>query len=416
MADIQIQKRRNPKTDRKEAYRTLRWHDPVTRKRKAKSLGFVSAKEAAEALQMLEAQLLVQSQAASGSRVGSRRRAAPARSPAPQAPHSPREPAASQAPTLRDWLEAHYLPMFKVDHSDAYIRQECLSASWLAELLGHHPIDVISLMHIDRYKHHRLTTPVVRTGKPAAPGTVNIELGTLSRALRYAQDLGVLTQALPRIKRVAKKKTKKRYLRPHEVEALIEAARPSPDHPHRSENGWLAILLMANLGFRKGEALTREWSDIVFDPECPAVHVTHKPAIQWFVKGGRRRMGRERVVPMTPVLRQALLEVWIARGQPKTGWIFPGGRHSKANHPQKDCRSAFKAAALRAGIGEDAHPHLLRHAWASRLAMDGVDRKSLQEMGGWEDGRMLDEVYAHVTSPHLHGIMARQGIGGSHKV
>ena len=48
MADIQIQKRRNPKTDRKEAYRTLRWHDPVTRKRKAKSLGFVSAKEAAE--------------------------------------------------------------------------------------------------------------------------------------------------------------------------------------------------------------------------------------------------------------------------------------------------------------------------------------------------------------------------------
>jgi hypothetical protein len=37
-------------------------------------------------------------------------------------------------------------------------------------------------------------------------------------------------------------------------------------------------------------------------------------------------------------------------------------------------------------------------------------------MGGWEDGRMLDEVYAHVTSPHLHGIMARQGIGGSHKV
>ena len=27
-----------------------------------------------------------------------------------------------------------------------------------------------------------------------------------------------------------------------------------PDHPHRSENGWLAILLIANLGFRKGEA------------------------------------------------------------------------------------------------------------------------------------------------------------------
>ena len=412
MADIQTQRRNNPRTDRKEPYLTLRWHDPVTRKRKAKSLGFVSQREATEALQMLEAQLLVQSRAASGSR-GESRRAAPVATPAPQ---RPLEPATGPAPCLRDWLEAHYLPMFKVDHSDAYIRQECLSASWLAELLGHHPINVIGLMHIDRYKHHRLTTPVVRTGKPAAPGTVNIELGTLSRALRYAQDLGVLTQALPRIKRVAKKKTKKRYLRPHEVEALIEAARPSPDHPDRNEAGWLAILLMANLGLRRGEAMTREWSDIVFDPECPAVHVTHKPAIQWFVKGGRRRMGRERVVPMTPVLRQALLEVWIARGQPKTGWIFPGGRHSKTNHPQKDCRSAFKAAALRAGIGEDAHPHLLRHAWASRLAMDGVDRKSLQEMGGWEDGRMLDEVYAHVTSPHLHGIMARQGIGGSDKV
>ncbi len=312
--------------------------------------------------------------------------------------------------TLRDWLEAHYLPMFQLDHAPKTIQQEALAASWLAELLGRHAIASLKSVHVERYKHHRLTTATQRTGRPASPTTVNIELRVLARALRYAQDLGSLPGRLPKITRVRTVRKETRYLRPEEVEALLAAARPGPDTPERDQGTWLALLLMANLGMRKSEALTREWSDVDFQEGV--VRVTHKPAIGWHVKGGRRRQGRERAVPMTPQVRQGLAERWIGLGRPTSGWVFPAGRRGKGEGPRRDCIRGMKAAASRAGIGH-VHPHLLRHAWASRLAMNGVDRKSLQEMGGWEDGRMLDEVYAHVTSPHLKGIMERSGIGGA---
>jgi len=45
--------------------------------------------------------------------------------------------------------------------------------------------------------------------------------------------------------------------------------------------------------------------------------------------------------------------------------------------------------------------------------MAGVDRKALMELGGWKEGRMLDEIYAHVTSEHKVEIMARMGLTSS---
>jgi integrase len=300
--------------------------------------------------------------------------------------------------------------MFQLDHPEKSIALENLAASWLAELLGHHPIHSLQAVHIERYKHHRLTTPAQRTGRPASPTTVNIELGVLARALRYGQNLGLLSGPLPHCKRVRPVKKEKRYLRPEQVEAILAAAKPDLNHPERRETTWLALLLMANLGLRRSEAFTREWSDVDFDRGV--LHITHKPAIRWFVKGGRNRRGNERVIPMTPPVLAALKKRHLALNMPATGWVFPGGRHGKSSGgPQKDCIRGLKAAAKRAGVEGSVHPHLLRHAWASRLAMSGVDRKSLQVLGGWSGGRMLDEVYAHVTSPHLKAIMDGAGIG-----
>jgi hypothetical protein len=68
---------------------------------------------------------------------------------------------AGPAPTLRDWLEAHDLPMFKVDHFDVYIRQECLSASRLAELLGHQSKSPKS--------NRRSVLPIRKVSGPSAP-------------------------------------------------------------------------------------------------------------------------------------------------------------------------------------------------------------------------------------------------------
>ncbi len=412
MADVYAQRRRNPANGLQQDYWSLRWKEPLGGARRSRSLGFVDETTAREQLKVLEAQLLLASVGGSSSKSVHRRpaaapvvSAAPARARTPQSVVAPAPPVVVDTPTLRDWLEVRYLRHHTLVHAKkAHVQEVCL-ASWRATLLGDVRLHELTTNLVEQYKQHRLTTPTKTLKRPVSPRTVNGELRVLSSALRWAAELDVLKRPLPRIRHVPGKAPPKRYLTPDEVERLLDAAKQGDPRT------WLLALVLANMGFRPSEAMTREWTDIDWDGgSCGIIRVTHKPSIEWYVKGGRARRGRERSVPMTPTVRDALREAWEAAGRPTRGWVFPGRRDPSG--PQKECINGIQAAAKRAGLEVAVHPHLFRHAWASRLAMAGVDRKSLQELGGWSDGRMLDEVYAHVTPDHLGAIMARSGIGG----
>jgi site-specific recombinase XerD len=43
--------------------------------------------------------------------------------------------------------------------------------------------------------------------------------------------------------------------------------------------------------------------------------------------------------------------------------------------------------------------HTLRHAFASRLAMAGVDLRTIQELGGWSNLEMVQR-YSHLSPSH----------------
>ena len=47
----------------------------------------------------------------------------------------------------------------------------------------------------------------------------------------------------------------------------------------------------------------------------------------------------------------------------------------------------------------DVTPHVLRHTFASRLAMAGVDLRTIQELGGWRSLKMVER-YAHLSPSH----------------
>jgi hypothetical protein len=63
-------------------------------------------------------------------------------------------------------------------------------------------------------------------------------------------------------------------------------------------------------------------------------------------------------------------------------------------------------AALKAAKIADFRFHDLRHTFASRLAMEGVDLLTIKELGGWKSLQMVQR-YAHLSPSHRRSAIER---------
>jgi integrase/recombinase XerD len=165
-----------------------------------------------------------------------------------------------------------------------------------------------------------------------------------------------------------------------EVRRLIEAAR---NLMHRT----LLILLYAT-GVRRTEASRVKVSDI--DSQRMVIHI-HR---------GKGR--RDRDVPMTSKLLQALREYW--RWKKPRVYLFPskfGDPSGEQPISDKTVWNICRAAAKRAGIEKKIGPHTLRHSFATHLLEAGTDLRTIQLLMGHE--RLEDTtIYLHLSQRHLH--------------
>ncbi len=77
-----------------------------------------------------------------------------------------------------------------------------------------------------------------------------------------------------------------------------------------------------------------------------------------------------------------------------------------------DFTHAFARAARTAGI-QDLHLHDLRHTWASRMAMAGVDLLTIKELGGWKTIQMVQR-YAHLSPDHKRQAIERLQVAATY--
>lgn len=154
------------------------------------------------------------------------------------------------------------------------------------------------------------------------------------------------------------------YLRPDEVERLIDAAKSVGRYPARDS---LLILLLWRHGLRVSEAIDLRWSAIDWD----TAHL--------YVK--RRKHGRDSNQPMDG--RELRLLRALKRDSSGQPWIFMSERGTPLN--DDTVRKIVKRAGEVAEFDFPIHPHMLRHACGYALAAKGTDTRTIQDYLGHQN-------------------------------
>jgi integrase/recombinase XerD len=171
-------------------------------------------------------------------------------------------------------------------------------------------------------------------------------------------------------------------LSPEEVTRLIDAA---PNLLYRT-----ILMTLYSTGMRRGELVELKASDI--DKELMLVHI----------RQGKGQ--RDRNVPLSPKLLEALREYW--RWMKPLTYVFPGivdGVRVDAPASDKVVWHACRVATQRAGITKHVHPHTLRHSFATHLLEAGADLPTIQKLLGHADIRDTT-IYLHLSRKHLKAV------------
>ncbi len=255
------------------------------------------------------------------------------------------------------WAKANKRPK-TVDSYRYCIRQ--LKRSFSGKTLGQ-----IQPFAIEKHKAMRI--------EEGAGVSANRELAILkalfNRCIAWRKYFGA--NPVKEVKLLKEPKGRLRYLDPEEELKLLSEAK----EPLRT-----IILVGIHTGLRiQAEALTLKWEDIDFRRGLLTVRAAYA------------KSGESRAVNLNSTVTAALKQL---KEKSRGEYVFskPDGS------PYKSIRSAFKTACKHAKLS-GVTPHTLRHTFASRLAMAGVDLRTIQELGGWRELEMLQR-YAHLSPSH----------------
>ncbi len=156
------------------------------------------------------------------------------------------------------------------------------------------------------------------------------------------------------------------------------------------------VLLSLNTGLRRGEILQLRWAD---------VDLLRRELI---VRGDNAKSGKTRHIPLN---NEALttLQQWRSDSR-STEWVFAG----KDDKRMWAVKASWKRVLLSAAI-VDFRWHDLRHHFASRLVMNGVDLNTVRELLGHSDLSMTLR-YAHLSPEHKADAVARLCDSDEHEV
>ena len=326
-----------------------------------------------------------------------------------------REKASEKHHTLRTFLDEEYGPWYKQNRRRGDAELNRLKVNF-KDLLDK-PLAEISLWAIEKWRMNRLKSGIT-------PVTVNRDIAPLKTAFSRAVDWEFLAEnPLTRLKPSKTDRSRVvRYLGDEEEKRLRDAlirrehkmkkARASGNR-WRKKHGYRTkpelteqyfadylrpmVLLSLNTGIRRGELVSLTWADVNFEGSSLTVN------------GQDAKSGQTRVIPLNDEAL-AVLRHWRMQSKKEVGYVFPG----RSGGPLVDVNKAWVAIRASAKIS-NFRWHDLRHSFASKLAMRGVDLNTIRELLGHASLAMTLR-YAHLAPEHKMEAVSKLDGGHHHKI
>jgi integrase len=233
----------------------------------------------------------------------------------------------------------------------------------LVPLIGNVPADCLTPVRIAETLDHLKAS--------LSGSTVNRYRSAISSVYSFAVSVGKMTtNPVSRVKRYRENPSRLNWLRPEQEQAIREAI---DTNRHEAE-----FSLVLNTGMRRGENWNLVWRDVDLAHGNLTVHG----------KTGRRH------IPANASAREALLLLQKISGDDE--FVCPDRNATK--DAARDFRQWFEEAVKKTGI-TNFHFHDLRHTFASRLIMEGVDIRTVQELLGHKDIKTTMK-YSHLADDH----------------
>ena len=279
-------------------------------------------------------------------------------------------PAKKPSPLFED-IAAEYLQYYQANRRPRSVERHQMAFQALKPFFAGHRLSDISPFLIEKYKRSRK-----EQGRSEV--TINRELAFLKNLFTMAVTWGRASEnPVKQVRFFREDNGRTRFLTEEEETRLLAACSPTL-RP--------VVLTVLHTGFRKSELLSLTWQDVDFQRRMITVQASYA------------KNGETRSIPMTATVTTTLRALQPTTAS--TAAVFLN--HQGA--PYRNLRNVFVAACRRGGV-TDVTFHDLRHTFASRLVMAGVDLPTVKELMGHKNITMTMR-YAHLSHGHKQSAVA----------
>lgn len=278
---------------------------------------------------------------------------------------------------FRDFAK-EYLVSWGLNRKASTVRTETNRVNnILVPHFGAKPLQTVTQRDIERYLAKRRSKGINKEDG-ISQASANRELCRLKSMFKKALEWGYVDRnPAANIKQSKEKLSRKDFLMPEEVKALIETC---------EEHIRPIVTVAVHTGMRWGEVSRLTWERVDLENGTALLPET--------------KNYEDREVPLNQSAREAI--AGLAAGS-KEGFVFI---NPKTAEPFDTIRSPFKRALKAAGITRSFSFHGLRHTAASLMVMAGVDLRTVGEILGHKSFAMTMR-YAHLAPNHLKASVER---------